>query len=224
MSPLAGESNLFRQDDIYRVLCLFLSHASCLSQQVFPLLSNQLAVLGISQPRLAAAKKHNAHSAQDDQAGEQGQHAKADKLTMGDDDALGVDRLLQGDLQQVPLRLSEELVEGVSGDRIVLRSQRQDSDLWTLLQGTRGTREPFLANAPESSTRLSDTRSPVATRSSNAGREAGGVVTRETTETVRTDAREGQAVTRTVPAVKAGVRLTAVNGDLTKVSRKSRRT
>lgn len=115
-------------------------------------------------------------------------------------------------------------MEGVSGDRIVLRSQRQDSDLWTLLQGTCGTCEPFLANAPERSIRLTDTRSPVAAWPSNAGREAGGVVTRETTETVRTDAREGQAVTRTVPAVKAGVRLTAVNGDLTKVSRKSRRT
>lgn len=69
MSPKAGESNLLRQDDVYCVLRLLLAHASCLSQQVFPLLPNELAVLCISQPRLTPAKKHNACSAQDDQAG-----------------------------------------------------------------------------------------------------------------------------------------------------------
>lgn len=86
------------------------------------MLPNKLAVLGIGQPRLTAAKKHNARSAQDDQAGEQGQHAKADKLTMGYEDAVGVDCLLQGDLEQISLRRSEKLVEGVSREGIVLRS------------------------------------------------------------------------------------------------------
>ncbi|KAG7224167.1 hypothetical protein INR49_019902 [Caranx melampygus] len=65
---------------------------------VLPLLPNKLAVLGISQPCLTAAKKHNACGAQDDQAGEQGQYAKTDELTLGDEDTGGVDSLLQGDL------------------------------------------------------------------------------------------------------------------------------
>lgn len=94
MSPKACESNLLRQDDVYRVLRLLLARAACLSQQVFSLLSNKLAILGISQPGLATAKKHNACGAQDDQAGKQGQHAEADELTVGDQDAGGVDGLL----------------------------------------------------------------------------------------------------------------------------------
>lgn len=69
--PKAGESNLLRQDDVYRVFRLFLARAASFSQQVLPLLPDKLAVLGIRQPRLTAAKKHNACSAQDDQAGEQ---------------------------------------------------------------------------------------------------------------------------------------------------------
>lgn len=87
MSPKAGESNFLRQDDVYRVLRLILARAASFPQQVFPLLSNKLAVPGISQPCLAAAKKHNACGAQDDQAGEQRQHAEADQLTVGDEDA-----------------------------------------------------------------------------------------------------------------------------------------
>lgn len=138
------------------MLRLFLAHAAALSQQVFPLLPNKLAVLGISQPRLTAAKKHNAHRAQDDQAGEQGQHAEADELTVGDEDTGGVDRLLQGDLEEVSLRRSEELVEGVGREGVVLRSQRKHSvvyrpgtdrlgpGLWLVLQGTCGTCKPFL--------------------------------------------------------------------------------
>lgn len=69
MSPKTGESNLLRQDDVYRMFRLLLARAASFSQQVFPLLSNKLAVLGIGQPRLTAAKKHNACSAQDDHAG-----------------------------------------------------------------------------------------------------------------------------------------------------------
>lgn len=103
MSPKAGESNLLRQDDVHGVLRLLLARAACFSQQVFPLLPNELAVLGVGQPGLTAAKKHDACGAQDDQAGEQGQHAEADQLTMGDQQPGGVDCLLQGDLQQVSL-------------------------------------------------------------------------------------------------------------------------
>ena len=69
MSPKAGESYLFGQDDVYWVLRLFLARPAALSQQVFPLLPDKLAVLGISQPRLTAPKKHDSRGAQDDQAG-----------------------------------------------------------------------------------------------------------------------------------------------------------
>lgn len=236
MSPKAGESNLFRQDDVYWVLRLFLAAASCLSQQVLPLLPNKLAVFGIGKPRLAAAKEHNACCAQNDQAGEQGQHAKADELTVGDEDAVGVDRLLQGDLEQVSLGRSEKLVEGVSRERVVLGSQckypvihrpgadRLGPGLRPVLQGTCGTCKPFLANAPEGSIRLTETRAPVGARPCGAGRGAVGVVTSETSEAVRTDARKGQTVACTVATIEAGVRLTAVSADLTKVSRKSRGT
>lgn len=68
MSPKAGESNLFRQDDVYRVLRLLRGHASCLPQQVFPLLANEPAVLNVSQPCLTAAEEHNAGGSQDNQA------------------------------------------------------------------------------------------------------------------------------------------------------------
>lgn len=51
------------------MLRLFLARPAALSQQVFPLLPDKLAVLGISQPRLTAAKKHDSRGAQDDQAG-----------------------------------------------------------------------------------------------------------------------------------------------------------
>lgn len=234
MSPKAGESNLLRQDDIYRVLQLFLACAAGFSQQVFPLLPNKLAVLGVSQPRLAAAKKHNTCGAQDDEAGEQGQHAKTDKLTVGDKDARRMDCLLQGNLEQISLRWSEELVEGVSRERVMLWSEREHSvvhrpgtdrpgpGLRSILQGTYGTCKPFLANAPESSIRLTNTRAPVGTGLPGTGRERGGVITSETCEAVRTDTCEGQAVVCTVATIEAGVRLTAVDNDLTEVSGKSR--
>lgn len=230
MSPKAGEPNLLRQDDVYGVARLILAHSAGLSQQVFPLLPNKLAVLGVSQPRLAAAKKHDTCGAKDDQAGEQGQHAKTDKLTVCDEDARGVDRLLQGNLEQISLRGSEQLVEGVSRERVMLRSQREHSvihrpgtgllglGLRSVLQGTFGTREPFLANTPERPIRLIDTSAAVGAGLAGAGREAGGVVTSETSETTRTGAREGQAVARTVATVEAGVGLAAVNTDLTDVS------
>lgn len=80
------------------MLSLFLVSGAGFSQQVFPLLPNKLAVLGISHPCLTAAKEHDACGAQDDQAGEQGQYAKADELTLGNKDTRGVDGLLQGDL------------------------------------------------------------------------------------------------------------------------------
>lgn len=103
-------------------------------------------------------------------------------------------------------------------------ADRLGPGLWPVLQGTCGTCKPFLANAPEGSIRLTNTRAPVGARPSGAGREAVGVITSETTEAVRTDACEGQAVACTVATIEAGVRLTAVNADLTKVSRKSRGT
>lgn len=78
MSPKAGESNLFGQDDVYRVLWLLQCHTSCLPQQVFSLLPNKPAVLNVSQPRLTAAEEHNAGGSQDDQAGDKSQHTKAD--------------------------------------------------------------------------------------------------------------------------------------------------
>lgn len=198
------------------------------------MLPHELAILDISQPCLTATKKHNARSAQDHQTGKQGQHAKADKLTMGDEDAPGMDCLLQGDLKKVSLRWSDKLVEGVSRKGIVLRSQRKHSvihrlgtdwrgpGLWPVLQGTCRPRKPFLANALEGSIRLTDTCAPAATWFSGAGGEAAGVIASETSEALRTDAREGQAVARTVATVEAGVGLTAVNADFTKVSIKPR--
>lgn len=94
MSPKAGESNLFRQDDVHRVLWLLQSHASRLPQQVLSLLPNKPAVLNVSQPGLAAAEEHNAGGSQDDQAGDESQHTEADQLAVGDEDAAGVDSLL----------------------------------------------------------------------------------------------------------------------------------
>lgn len=189
MFPKAAKSYFLRQDDVHGVLRLFLSCAARLSQQVLPLLSNELAVLGVSQPRLAAAKKHNAGRSQDDQAGQQGQHSEADELTVCDQDAGGMDCLLQRDLQQVSFRWSEELVEGVSGDGVVLRGQREHSalcdpvadhlalGLQSVLQGTRGACERLLANTPEGSIRLTDARTPVAAGKVRARREASGDVT-----------------------------------------------
>lgn len=218
------------------MLLLLLARAPCLFEQVFPLLPHQLAVLGVGQPRLAAAEEHDARRAQDDQAGEQGQHAEADELAVGDEDALGVHRLLQRDLQQVPLGRPEELVEGVRGQGVVLRREREHSVVHgpgdrrlgpgfrPVLLGTAGTREPFLANAAEASVGLTDTGAPVGARPSGAGRRAAGVVARETGEAQRTEALEGQAAARAVAAVEAGVRLTAVGADLAKVPRKSRGT
>lgn len=127
-------------------------------------------------------------------------------------------------------------MEGVSGERVVLRSQSKHAvfrgpgtdrlglGFWPVLQRAGGTRKPFLANALEGSIRLADTRALVGARPSGAGREAGGVVAGETGEAVRTDASEGQAVARTVAPVEAGVRLTAVDADLAKISGKPRGT
>lgn len=98
------------------------------------------------------------------------------------------------------------------------------ADLWPLLHSTRGPFEPPRADATESPVRLANARAPVAARRSSAGREAGGVVARETGESALTGACEGQAAARAVPTVEAGVRLTAVDRDLTKVSGKSRGT
>lgn len=236
MSSKAGESNLFWQDDVYRVLGLFLARAANFFQQVLPLLSNELAVLGVRQPRLAAAKEHDSCSAQDNEAGEQSQHAEADELTVGDEDARRVDRLLQGDLKQVPLRWSEQLVKGVSREGVVLRSQSKysvvhwlgrsllGSGLGLVMKGARGTCKPFLASAPKRSIGLTDALSLVGAGPAGAGRQAGGVVTREATEAVWTGACKSEAVVCTVATVEARVRLAAVNTDVTEVSRKSRGT
>lgn len=132
---------------------------------------------------------------------------------MADQDTGGVDCLLQGDLEQVSLRRSEELVEGVSREGVVLRAQRENSvfhrsgtdrfgpGLRSVLLRTCGTCKPFLANTPESAIRLTDTRAPSGAWPACTGREAGGVITSETSETVRTDTREGQAVVCTVATV-----------------------
>lgn len=127
-------------------------------------------------------------------------------------------------------------MEGVSRERVVLGSQceysvicRPGADrfgpgLRPVLQGTCGTCKPLLANALEGSIRLTKTRTPVGTWPSGTGRGAAGAITSETGESVRTDARKGQTVACAVATIEAGVRLTAVNADLTKVSRKSRGT
>lgn len=235
MPPKAGQSNLFWQDDVYRVLRLFLARAANLFQQVFPLLSNELAVLGVSQPRLAAAKEHDSCSAQDNQAGEQGQYAEADELSVGDEDARRVHRLLQGDLKQVSLRCSQQLVKGVGREGVVLWSEskhsvvhwlgtsRLGSGLGSVMKRTRGTRKPFLASAAKRSVGLTDARSLVGAGLAGAGRQAG-VVARETSEAEGAGARKSEAVVCTVATIEAGVRLAAVNTDVTEVSRKSRGT
>lgn len=98
---------------------------------------------------------------------------------------------------------------------------RPGADLGPLLQSARGPFEPPRADATESSVRLANARAPVAARRPGAGREAGGVIARETSESVLTGACEGQATACAVATVEAGVWLTVVRGDLTKVSRKS---
>lgn len=203
MSPEAAESDLLRQDDVHRVLLLLPARASRLPQQVLPLLAHQLAVLGVGQPGLAAAEEHDARGAQDHQAGEQRQQAEAEQLAVGDQHAAGVHRLLQGDLEQVPLGRPEELVEGVSRQGVVLRCQRRKPVVGGLVHGRRprpGFRPLLLQGAVGSGERLV------------AG------------------TAEGRAEARAVAAVQAGVGLTAVDDDggdgsrLAKVSRKSRRT
>lgn len=236
MSPEAGESNLFWQDDVYRVLRFFLARAASFPQQVFPLLPHKLAVLGVGQPRLAATKEDYSCGAQDNQTGEQGQHAETDELAVGDEDASGVDRLLQGDLQQVSLRWSEQLVKGVGREGVVLRSESKSSVLhWSgigrpgpgslsVMEGTGGTRVPFLANAAEGSVGLTDARSIVGARCARAGGEAAGVVACEAGVAGRTGACEGQAVVRAVAPVEARIRLAAAGADVTEGAGKSRRT
>lgn len=90
MSAKAAQPDLLREDDVDGVLRLLVPPAAAthLLQQVLSLLSHQLAVLRVSQPRFASAKKNDARGAQNNQAGEQGQHAKAQQLSVGDEDAL----------------------------------------------------------------------------------------------------------------------------------------
>lgn len=233
MSPKARESNLLWQNDVHRVLRLFCAGSTRFLQQMFPLLPDQLAVLGVSQPRLTAAKKHNARGTQDDEAGEQGQHAEADELPVGDQDARGMDRLLQGDLEQVSVGRSEEFVEGVCREGVMLRSQREHPvlhvpgtakfglGLWSVLQGTRGACKPLRANAPEGSIRLTVARAAIGTGPAGAGREAAGVVASEAREAVGADAGKGQAVVCAVASVEAGVRLAAVGADLAVIASES---
>lgn len=236
MSPETGESNLFWQDDVYRVLRFFLARAASFFQQVFPLLPNKLAVLGVGQPRLAATKEDYSCGAQDNQTGKQGQNAEADELAMRDEDARGVDRLLQGDFEQVPFRRSEQLLKSVGRKGVVLRIKPKRSVLHRsgtcrfgsgslpVMEGTGGTCEPFLANAAEGSVRLTDAHSLIGTRPARAGREAVGFVASETGEARRTGTREGQAVVCAVATVEARVGLAAANADVAEGSGKSRRT
>lgn len=154
---------------------------------------------------------------------------------MRNEDTGRVNRLLQGDLEQISLRWSQQFVEGMSGEGVVLWSQskhsvhrlgsnRLGSVSWSVQQGACGTCKPFLANAPEGSIKLTDTGALVGTGPPGAGREAGGVITSETSEAVWTDTCESQAMVCTVATVEARVRLAAVNADLTEVSGKSRGT
>lgn len=223
MPPKAGESDLLGQDDVHRA-----PRGAGFAQQVFPLLANELAVLGVGHPRLTAAKEHDARRAQDHQAGEQGQHAEADELAVGGEDAGGAGRLLEGDLQRVSLGRPEELPEGVSVEGVVLRRQRKHSvvhrpdahrrgpGLRSVPQGARGTREPLVANAPEGAAGPADARPPVGAGPAGAGREAG-AVTGGTGEAERTDAGEGRAAVGAVAPVEAGVGPAAVR-ELTEVS------
>lgn len=140
-----------------------------------------------------------------------------------------MNRLLQGDLEQVSLGWSKQFVECMSREGVVLWSQskhsvhrlgssRLGSVPWSVLQGACGTCKPFLANTPEGSIRLTDTGALVGTGPAGAGREAGGVITSETREAMWTDTCESQAMICTVAAIEARVRPAAVNTDLTEVS------
>lgn len=181
VSSKAGESNLLWEDDIYRVFHVLLAGASSFSQQVFSLLTYELAVLGICHPCLTATKKHDARGAQDDQAGEQGQDAEADELTLSDQDSRRVDGLFQGDLQQVSFGRSEQPVEGVSREGVMLWGQRIRPVVCgpgaaqlgpaprSVLQGTRETCQPFGTNAAKGSIRLTDTRAPISAGLTSAG-------------------------------------------------------
>lgn len=104
---------------------------------------------------------------------------------------------------------------------VVWVSGRLGFGLWFVLQRAGGTCKPFLANAPEGSIRLTHTYASVGTRPVGAGKEAGGVVTREAREAVGAGTCKRQAVVCAVAAIEAGVGLAAVNVDLTEVSGKS---
>lgn len=203
VSPEAAESDLLRQDDVHRVLLLLPARASRLPQQVLPLLAHQLAVLCVGQPRFTAAEEHDARGAQDHQAGEQRQQAEAEQLAVGDQHTVGVHRLLQGDLQQVPLGRPQELVEGVSRQGVMLRRQCRKP----VVGGLAGSRRP----RPDFRPLLME-----GTVGSREGLMAGTV--------------EGRAEACAVATVLARVGLTAVGNDgghrrpLAKVPRKSQRT
>lgn len=103
MFAKAGELDLLREDDVDRAVPLILAVIG--SQQMLSLLAHQMAVLGVGHPRLAAVEEDNTCGSQDHQAGEQAQHPETDELTAGDQ-AGGrgrVNRLLQADLEKVPL-------------------------------------------------------------------------------------------------------------------------
>lgn len=236
MPAKAAQPDLLGEDDVDRVLGLVLppAPAAHLLQQVLPLLPDQLAVLCVSQPRLASAKEHDARGAQNNQAGEQGQHAKAHQLPVGDQDALRVHRLLQGDFEEVPVRRAQQLVEGVSREGVVLRCEREnpmlhrlrrdrlDSHSGSVLERTGGTRKPLLAKAAEGPVRLPHARAAVSAGPTGARRQVQGVVASEAREIQRAQAGEGQAVVGAGAAVEAGVGLAAVHVDLAVVPREAR--
>ncbi|TNN36994.1 hypothetical protein EYF80_052847 [Liparis tanakae] len=168
--PEAGEADLLRQDEVHaaarllRARLLLAARGAGSAQQALPLLPEQLAVLGVGSPRRAAPEEHDARGAQDHRAGEQRQHAEADELAVGGEDAGRARRVPQGDLQQVSVGRPEELVEAVGGEGVVLRRQREHSAVRgpgaDLPQGARGTREPFVAGAPEGAVGPADARPP----------------------------------------------------------------
>lgn len=91
---------------------------------MLPLLSHQLAVLGVGHPGFAAAKEDDGGGAEHHQAGEQAQHREADQLAARHQRRTRrVHRLLKRDLEQLALGGPQQLVKGMCWEAIVLRGQ-----------------------------------------------------------------------------------------------------
>lgn len=74
------------------------------------LLADQVAVLGVGQPRFALGEEDNPSGDEDDETCKEAEDDEADDLTSVEERVVVVDRLLHGDLQDLVAWMMEPLV------------------------------------------------------------------------------------------------------------------